>query len=76
MNKQKVSDVFTAAVLVYEYVLTHKAVFVDPSFSNGPVESLNGTGTDSTRSMAVGSECGRSAGPSELELSAEKGELT
>lgn len=75
LNEEKVSDVFKAAVLVDEYVLTQKAVFVDRPFSNKPVESLNGTGKDSTRGMAVGSEWGRSAGPSELEVKGEKEEL-
>lgn len=75
LNEQKVSDVFKAAVLVDEYLLTHKTVFVDCPFSSKPVESMNGTGRDSTRGMAVGSEGVRSPGPSEPEVKVEKEEL-
>ena len=32
LNEQKVSDMFKAAVLVDEYVLAHKTVFVDRGF--------------------------------------------
>lgn len=44
LNEQRVSEVSKAAVLVDEYVLTHKPVFVDRPFSIKPIESINGAG--------------------------------
>lgn len=60
LSEHKVCDVVNAAVLVDEYVLTHKTVFVDRPFcyGNEPFVGLNGNGKDTVKSLAGVSQCG------------------
>lgn len=70
LNEQKACDVFKADVLVDEYVLTHKAVFVDRPFSdiNKPFESLSGNGKTGAESLAEVSRSVSGSGPPELDI--------
>lgn len=46
LNEQKVSEVSKAAVLVDEYVLMHKPVFVDRPFSIKPIDGIMALGRE------------------------------
>lgn len=75
LNEQKVSEVSKAAVLVDEYVLTHKPVFVHRPFSIKPIESINGAGKGNTSGAAVTPEMIKSARLSEPEVKGEREEV-
>lgn len=75
LNEQRVSEVSKAAVLVDEYVLTHKPVFVDRPFSIKPIESINGAGKGNTSGAAVTPELIKSARLSEPEVKGEREEV-
>lgn len=65
LNEHKVSDVFKASVLVDDYVLTHKSVFVNRPFSNKSSEGLSGAGVAGVCDGPV---------PLDLEVKADKEE--
>lgn len=67
MSEHKVCDVVNAAVLVDEYVLTQKTVFVDRPFcyGNKPFVGLNDNGKDRVKSLAWVSQGGIGSGPLE-----------
>lgn len=44
LNEQKLSEVLKAAVLVDEYVLTHKLCFVDRPFNIKVIDNISCTG--------------------------------